>query len=709
MKKDEFLREFIPDAREYLDHSESQLVALENCLDNPETIDEEILHTIFRYFHTLKGTAGFFELTDIVQITHKAETILDVLRRSKERTSDLIVDILLRSVDILRKIIDSLDHGDANGAHLETAINDLERELDQWAHVLDSEGVGNAQNQKAEVSEKKQEIAHTPQKNFSHAGKETFGFFDEPESSVEKFGFFGEPGAEEQIVKFGFFADEPDESVQEEKRLTAKKDISKVGAFSPGLLATLNLIEEKVSTYDISVQSGTVLFEQNFFLLDDLRVQAENQNLSDTVAMTSSFEDFLRCFRSGEANLTQEHLDLLLDSVEFLRILTKNMKSEVRTAFRNPEELFQKLNQCQERKLGDILMEMGSINETDLRRALSMQSRPRLGEILMQMGLVPREEIHRALEKQENARKNIELIRQDAEKITGAAEQISDIRVSVEKLDQLMDLVGELVIAESMVTQNPDLKGLELENFKRASQQLNKIIRNIQEVSLSVRMVPISGTFQKMKRLIRDLTKKSQKEVVLKVRGDETEVDKIVLEKISDPLVHLIRNALDHGLETPEERLRSGKERSGTLLLEARHVGNEVWILVQDNGRGLNCERIIQKAIDTGILPQEKVEDVTLSDSQVWDLIFMPGFSTAIDVTDVSGRGVGMDVVRKNLLKINGRIDVQSNFGKGTSFTMRIPLTLAIVEGMVIRVQNRFFVVPTIDIRESVSLTPFLS
>lgn len=275
------------------------------------------------------------------------------------------------------------------------------------------------------------------------------------------------------------------------------------------------------------------------------------------------------------------------------------------------------------------------------------------------------------------------------------------ISVNIHKLDTLMDLVGELVIAESMVTQNPDLSGLILENFQKSARQLHKITNELQDVVMSVRMVPLTNTFQKMNRLVRDMGRKLGKQVKLELIGADTEVDKNIIEQLSDPLMHLIRNALDHGLEAPDERLRAGKSETGALTLEAKNVGGEVWISVKDDGRGLNRGQILRKAREKGLFDNLTKEENEMSDREVFAIIMQPGFSTKEAVTEFSGRGVGMDVVAKNLAKIGGKIVIDSVAARGTTVALKIPLTLAIINGMTVKVGNAWYTVPTTDIRES--------
>ena len=288
----------------------------------------------------------------------------------------------------------------------------------------------------------------------------------------------------------------------------------------------------------------------------------------------------------------------------------------------------------------------------------------------------------------------------EGKELHSTATQQSIISVSVAKLDQLMDLVGEMVIAEAMVTQNPDLKGLELNNFDKAARQLRKITGELQDTVMSVRMVPLAGTFQKMNRTLRDMCKKLNKEVQLQLIGEETEVDKNIIEHISDPLMHLIRNSIDHGLEMPDEREQLGKLRLGTIVLEAKNSGGDVLIIIRDDGEGFNKDRILAKAREKGLIQGPEDE---ITDKEIYNFVFLPGFSTNESVTEFSGRGVGMDVVVKNIEAVGGSISADSIPGRGTTITLKIPLTLAIIDGMNIKVGDSRYTIPTTAIKESFS------
>ncbi len=278
------------------------------------------------------------------------------------------------------------------------------------------------------------------------------------------------------------------------------------------------------------------------------------------------------------------------------------------------------------------------------------------------------------------------------------AQEATSIRVSTDKVDSLVNLVGELVITQSMLGQlGTEFDISKLAKLQEGLAQLEHNTRELQESVMRIRMLPISFTFSRFPRMVRDLSRQLGKKVEIKLMGEQTELDKTVMEKIGDPLVHLVRNSLDHGLEPPEERVAAGKDETGTVTLNAYHQGGSIMIEIIDDGRGLNREKILAKAIENGLVQASE----PLTDEQVHDLIFHPGFSTADQITDVSGRGVGMDVVRRNIQELNGTIEVESEAGKGSKFTIRLPLTLAILDGQLISVGDETYIIPLVSIVES--------
>jgi two-component system chemotaxis sensor kinase CheA len=277
----------------------------------------------------------------------------------------------------------------------------------------------------------------------------------------------------------------------------------------------------------------------------------------------------------------------------------------------------------------------------------------------------------------------------------------NSVRVDTHKLDGLIDLVGELVVAQSMVVQSPELSGLGSAQLTRCLGQLRGITSDLQRTAMSLRMVPIGGTFRRMARLVRDLAVELGKEIELQLEGEETELDRTLVEELADPLVHMIRNSADHGIEPPDARIAAGKPAAGTITLRAFHRGGHIVIEIEDDGRGLSADRIRAKAVERGLVQP----DEPLDRAEILDLIFRPGFSTAEQITGLSGRGVGMDVVRRGIEGIRGKVEVASVEGRGTTFTLSVPLTLAIIEGLLVGVGDQRYIVPTLAVRESFRLT----
>ncbi len=291
---------------------------------------------------------------------------------------------------------------------------------------------------------------------------------------------------------------------------------------------------------------------------------------------------------------------------------------------------------------------------------------------------------------------------QAAEQATAHQKQ-NFMSVRLEKLDKLMDLVGEIVIAESTVTKNPEVVKLRVESFEKASRQLRKLTDELQDTVMSIRMMPISATLHRLERILRDICKKTDKKAELKISGEDTEMDKSVIDNLGDPLMHIIRNAIDHGIEEPAVRRQKGKSETGRITVDARNNGGEVLIVVSDDGQGLDREKILKKGIEVGLVKKPESE---MTDKEVYSLIFAPGFSTNQVVTEFSGRGVGMDVVQRNVEKMGGTLSVDSVPGKGMSVQFRIPLTLAIITGMQVSVGGSIFILPLLSIMKSFKPSP---
>ncbi|MDR2946243.1 MAG: chemotaxis protein CheA [Candidatus Adiutrix sp.] len=385
--------------------------------------------------------------------------------------------------------------------------------------------------------------------------------------------------------------------------------------------------------------------------------------------------------------------------------------------------LIQAQQEARKTTLGDILVAEKYITQADLDEALAEQRRSpgkRLGEILVALGKVDYEHIDEAIKNQEEKRETKlgeflvkskigapekvalalrEQKQSEGGSVTARSGQIAAQTVKVEtlKLDGLIDLVGELVIAQSLITSNEAISCLKEQKISKDLAHVSRITSELQRNAMSLRMVQIHQTFQKMNRLVRDLAHKFEKDVKFETVGSDTEIDRNMVECIYDPLVHLMRNSLDHGLETPAERRAAGKPPQGTVRLKAYHQGGNVVIELSDDGRGLDRERVLNKALSQGLVAPGEV----LSEAALHALVFAPGFSTAEKISDVSGRGVGMDVVKQSIEKLRGKVDFTSVPGRGSTMTIRLPLTLAIIDGMIVRVGEHRYILPTISIVES--------
>ena len=340
------------------------------------------------------------------------------------------------------------------------------------------------------------------------------------------------------------------------------------------------------------------------------------------------------------------------------------------------------------KRLGDILLERGDLTAEDLRQVL--KEKKLVGEMLVEKGIVPNAKVESALAEQQHVR--------DLRERRKGEEVRSSIRVATSKLDSLVDLVGELVTVQARLTQTALTSGTPA--LVSIAEEVERLTASLRDNAMNIRMLPIGTTFSKFTRLVRDLSAELGKEIELTTDGAETELDKTVIERLSDPMVHIIRNSIDHGIESPAVRMAAGKPKQGTIHLSAVHSGAHVLIRVQDDGAGLDAEAIRAKAVEKGLVQSE----AELSEREMWELILAPGFSTAKTVTDVSGRGVGMDVVKRAIDALSGTVEISSVRGKGTTITLKLPLTLAIIDGFLTRTGDERFIFPLSLVEECVEL-----
>ncbi|MCK5311191.1 MAG: chemotaxis protein CheA [Desulfobacteraceae bacterium] len=407
--------------------------------------------------------------------------------------------------------------------------------------------------------------------------------------------------------------------------------------------------------------------------------------------LSHATENLLDSARSGEFLINDIATDVILESVDTLKLLISRVKQGLANGIRQKDDdiditgLKNKLQSLQnslingdKEPIGEILIKKGVIDRNALKESLQSQKKnpeKKLGEILIR-------------EKKAEAKDVAEALRDQKKKSLSVERQV---KVSTSKLDDLVDYAGELVIAQSIVKQ----KASKDSSLNQSVGHLGQIVSKMQNIAMSMRMIPIKSTFMKMIRLIRDLSHKSGKEVSLDMIGEETEIDRNVVDALYEPMMHMIRNSVDHGIEPAKTRLETGKPAQGKITLRAYHKGGNIIIEIEDDGKGLDKEQIIKKGISTGLISK----DDELSDKQIYNLILEPGFSTAKKITDISGRGVGMDVVKNGIEKFRGSLGISSEKGIGTKFTISLPLTMAIIDGMLVRVGKENYVIPTIAVK----------
>lgn len=423
-------------------------------------------------------------------------------------------------------------------------------------------------------------------------------------------------------------------------------------------------------------------------------------NLLEIHELSHEVENLLDSARSGKLAVTDAMIDIVLVATDILKGLLEELETgqggrkETSPAVKGFLEKVKSFSADPEaaasvpvkRKVGSILVDHGVLEDekaADLAEKSKSEGR-RFGEAVIEEGMASPREVSKALREQ---RHNIETSQ--------------SVRIDTRKLDNLVDMVGELVIAQSMVLQNTDIQKIKDQKLQKDCGQLNRITAEIQRISMSMRMVPIKNTFQKMIRLVRDVSKKSHKETQLKMNGEDTEIDRNMVEEIYEPLVHMIRNSVDHGIESPRDRAAAGKDPTGTITISAEQKGGNIVIDIEDDGRGLDAHRIREKALERGIISDPD----QLDDKAAYDLIFHPGFSTNDKVTEVSGRGVGMDVVKKSVERLRGKIEISSRPGRGTAFHMKLPLTMAIIDGMIVQIGAERYIVPTTALKESLKVS----
>ena len=475
-----------------------------------------------------------------------------------------------------------------------------------------------------------------------------------------------------------------------------EEDREIMGDFVLESLENLSTIE--ISLIDLEQDSSDVeTINAIFRPFHTIKGVSSFLNLEKINKLAHSAENLLDHARNGAIQIDAGIIDIVLESVDMLKKMIQNVQGALESGSaiddnintvdltRRIEALNTRASSAEEKPLGEILVESGSVSPEDIEASLERQKEEpekKIGEILVEQKKIDSKTVISGLREQKKFKHGqIDL----------------QVKVDTKKLDNLVDLTGELVINQAMLKQNDTIVLASDQKLYHTMNQLTQITSSLQKTAMAMRMVPIKATFQKMVRLVRDLAKNSGKEVALEMSGEDTEIDRNVVEELYEPMVHMIRNAADHGIESIEDRENVGKKKNGTINLRAYQRGSNIIIEIEDDGRGLNKDRILEKAKSKNLI----TDDMKLTDSEIYNMIFHAGFSTAKTVTDVSGRGVGMDVVKKAIEKLRGRVEIDSRPGKGSKFVISLPLTLAIIEGMLVRVGHDKYIIPTLAIRES--------
>jgi len=465
----------------------------------------------------------------------------------------------------------------------------------------------------------------------------------------------------------------------------------------------LDDVESKILQLEENPESADII-NSIFRPIHSIKGSAGFLGMNDIGTVSHELETLMDEARKAKIKITPEIIEILYEGIDILKklreiVAKKADNKDITSEVINYQPLLTKItvalqhnmtevqsgetkdNQKDGKPLGEILVESGVVSSEQVEVALQEQGK-RLGEILVDKGMATPDKVDNALILQAASGKR----------------SAETVKVDTQKLDNLVNLVGELVIANALVNEVLGNTNNTNTSANKNLSHFNKIVKDIQDQVMSMRMVPLKSTFQKMARLVRDVSTKVGKKVRLEVSGEETELDKTVIEEINDPLVHIIRNSVDHGIEPQDERIAKGKPADGLVRLNAFHKGGNIVIEIEDDGKGLCKDKLLKKAIENGLVE----ESASLSDQQIYNLIFAAGFSTAEKVTDISGRGVGMDVVKKNVDRLRGKVDISTVEGEGTKISIKLPLTLAIIDGMIVQVGNEKYIIPMLSIEESI-------
>jgi len=485
------------------------------------------------------------------------------------------------------------------------------------------------------------------------------------------------------------------------KNIKTTNNCDSDGKLNKYLGADIDLLTDFVSEaqeHIDNIDSKLLLLEKNpadvdllnavFRVFHTIKGAAGFLALDDIAHLAHSTENLLDAARKGDLQLADAKMDIVFESLDTMKKIIANVKLDLEKGIKNNKHDI-KVDTLVERIVGITSKPSNKNNQT-------MKETNNNSFVIPSSGSI--EEGYKKIAEDENNKTNLDSSSGTTTMLLSTRIKEA-IKVDSENLDKLIDAIGELVIIESMIQQDSEISNITSSKLLRNMSQMNKITRELQQIGMSLRMVPVKATFQKMARVVRDLSKKSSKRIEFITSGEDTMLDKSVVDRIGDPLIHLVRNCVDHGIEkTAEERIKKGKPECARIELHAFHNGGHIYLDVRDDGKGLNKSEIVKKAIEKGLARK----DQALADNEIYNFIFLPGFSTAKKVTDVSGRGVGMDVVKRTIADLRGNIEINSEDNIGTTFSIRLPLTLAIIDGMLVLTGSERFIIPTLSIVKAI-------
>ena len=666
----ELIDSFATESLEMLDEVEPIFIELNKSA--AFQMDAEAIGAAFRLYHSIKGAASFLGFSNISGITHTAETLLGMLRSGSLSISSEFVDVQLETIDLLREILRQVqDVRKDDGFEGKKGMIIARLEVVMEGHSAQPAPAPKSVPPVAPVAAPPPPPPPPPP--VAEAAPEPAKPSEIP--------------PEEELPEF---------IITDEMRQRFGQESADVLEEAEQALLSL----EKATSAE-----RASLVSEAFRNLHSFKGNCGFMQLGDMEKLSHKMENVLGAMRDGTISPNEQNVNFLLKSLDLLKSALNGLIAGGTGAIPSCKGMLRFFDEMVLNAIPAAPVETPAEPAEEESSPSQAAPAPELAKP-SPAAATPSEASAPAPKAPPPAPKKASPASDEAPAKEPAAPSgpvasvaRRDIRVDVDKLDSLINLVGELIIAEAMVLRNPVLLSIEDESLDRGIHQLRRVSTDLQDIAMSVRMVPLATTFRRMIRLVHDTAHKNGKQAGLVLIGEDTEVDKNVIEQIGDPLVHIIRNSVDHGIEPSEARLAAGKAPEGKIEIEARHEGGEVWIIIRDDGRGLNREKILAKAAERGLLRGPAEE---LTDEEIYAFIFQPGFSTADKITDVSGRGVGMDVVKKNIEKLNGKVRVKSVPGKGTDITLQIPLTMAIIDGMLVRVGDSQYTLPLLAIRECI-------